>query len=110
MVTFFQAFMWQIQRFLIGSTLYLIRHFLSGDKRNVSETFPDALQNTYFLTYLIVLWFGFFTWLTWYVQMAEYGIWSYLLLYNSILGWMVIVLVAIANISMILIDRYYPKD
>ena len=80
MVTLFQAFMWQIQKLLIGSTLYLIRHFLSGDKRSICETLPDDLQNPYFVTYLIVLWFGFFTWLTWYIQMAEYGIWSYLFL------------------------------
>jgi hypothetical protein len=110
MITLFEAFLGQIEMFFIGASLFLLRHFLSGDKRSVAETFPDTFQNTYFILYLIVLWFGVLTWLSWYIQSPRYGIWSCLFAYSPLLAWIVIAIVAISTTTMILMNRYYSKD
>ncbi len=111
MVTILQAFLGQVEILLIGITLLCFRHIIIGDKTKIAELFPDYFCNGYFLAYLIVMWFGFFTWLTWYIQKPRWGIWSLLFGHNPILGWAALGVVIISNVIMIVMDRYYySKD
>ena len=78
MITLFQAFLRQIQILLFGSCLFLIRCIIEGKSlQDIKDSFPD-FSNKYFVAYLVILWFGVFTLLTYYYQFPEYGIWSHL--------------------------------
>jgi len=109
MITLFHAFIGQVEILMFGSTLFLLRHYLGGDKKSIGESFPDTFQNKYFILYLVVLWFGVLTWLTWYLQSPRYGVWSVLFAYNPLLAWSVLGLVTISNVTMLLMDRRYNK-
>jgi len=79
MITLFQAFLRQIQMLLFGSCLFLIRCMIEGKNvQDMKDIFPPDFKNKYFLAFLCVLWFGIFTWITYYYQPPEWGIWSQL--------------------------------
>jgi hypothetical protein len=110
MITLLQAFLAQVEILSIGIALLFFRHILTGDKTKISELFPDYFFNKYFLVYLILLWFGFFTWLTWYAQAPRYGIWGQLFTYSPVLDSIVLAIVAVLILTMIYTDRYSSKN
>ena len=89
MITLLDSFLSQVEILLIGCLLYSLRLIISGDKRPILETLPDCvrndLKNKYWLTFLGVLWFGFYTWLRYYLQFPRYGMWSSLFAYDNLL-------------------------
>lgn len=114
MITLLQSFLSQIEILLIGCLLFTLKHIITGDKRPILDTLPDFLKddlkNKYWMTYLIVLWFGFLTWVTYYYQVQRFGIWSYLFAYDNKLGFLILFLMIATRIGMWLFDRFYPID
>ncbi len=106
MITLLSAFLSQLKLFLFVSTFLLLRCIISGDNRDVIEMLPDAFTNKYFILYLLVLWFVFFSWFRYYYQFPEYGIWSHLLTSN--VGYVIlaiVVLLAIAQLVVLYSER-----
>ncbi len=114
MITLFESFLSQIEILAIGLLLFTLKHIISGDERAMLDALPDSfrrdLKNKYYQTFFIVLWFGFFTWLGYYIQKPRYGIWSYLFAYDNKLFWLILFLTIVTRVGMWLYDRFYPTD
>jgi len=114
MITLLQAFLSQVEILLVGFLLITLRHIISGDQRPILDTYPDYLKrdlkNKYWMTYLFVLWFGVFTWVTYYYQVKRFGIWGYLFAYDNKLGWLLLFLMIITRVGIYLYDRFYPNN
>jgi len=79
MRTIIQVLIGQIEIFLIGFILLLLRKLITKDYRSLPEMLGDpALTNKYWLLFLAVVWFGGFTWFIYYYQLPAFGIWSYI--------------------------------
>lgn len=114
MITLLDSFLSQVEILLIGCLLYSLRLIISGDKRPILETLPDCvrndLKNKYWLTFLGVLWFGFYTWLRYYLQFPRYGMWSSLFAYDNKLCWIILFFTIATRIGMWLFDRFHPSN
>ena len=90
----FEAFLNQIQNRLT-------------DNKSLSEMFPGAFDNKYFVRYLVILWFVISPLVVWYFELPRYGIWGSIFSQSPLCGYIALALVIISNAIMILTDRYY---